>query len=82
MKLNAPGIKNATAKVSKSSFSYSKTVKAASYVLEKKLVPLSLSKNAFSDSISSKTSLKELSVIAMDKSENNEIIRVKPVNEE
>lgn len=34
IKINAPGIKNASAKVSKSSFSFSKTVKAGSYPIE------------------------------------------------
>ncbi|HZG15438.1 MAG TPA: S8 family serine peptidase [Candidatus Bathyarchaeia archaeon] len=34
VKVNAPGIKNATAKVSKSGFSFSKSVKAGSYPIE------------------------------------------------
>ncbi|GED32382.1 S8 family serine peptidase [Brevibacillus centrosporus] len=34
VKINAPGIKNATAKVSKSAFSFSKTVKASTYPIE------------------------------------------------
>ncbi|MDH4618390.1 S8 family serine peptidase [Brevibacillus sp. AY1] len=61
VKINAPGIKNATAKISKSSFSYSKTVKAGSYPIEevqitasnkkgtKELVSVSTEKNLIDD---------------------------------
>lgn len=134
VKINAPGIKNAAAKVSKSVFSYSKTVKAGSYpieemeitainkkgardtvrvsaevdliddnsvlfeeksssgvyelrgevpsavtamyyILSNKMVPIPIADGAFTVTIQSKTALKDIVVVAVNKKGSYEILK-------